>query len=448
MDITQVNYYDTHGGAAQICWYLFHQYRRLGHSSRLLVGQKKSTDPDVLEIPNDDYRNLWARVWNKAEKTFDLKWNLRLLPGGARLLAALGEINRWKDRQRGIEDFHFPATWHLLQLTPRRPDILHLHNLHGNYSFFDLRTLPNLSNEIPTIITLHDEWTMTGHCAYAINCERWRIGCGQCPDLSIYPSVKRDATAYNWERKKHLYERSRLYIASPSQWLLDRVNASIVHRAAVESRVIYHGIDLSVFQPQDPQFARKALDLPGDAWIGLFVGYGTRSNVFKDYATIEKAFFRFAAQSRERNKILICVGEEGPDQRIGSALIRFVGFQTDQARLRKYYCAADVCLHAARSEVWGLVVTEALACGTPVIGTSVGGVPEQIEEGVTGFLVPAGDSEAMAARLADLEMKRDLREQMGRNATETARKRFGLERMGNDYLNWYHEILERNKETR
>jgi glycosyltransferase involved in cell wall biosynthesis len=69
-------------------------------------------------------------------------------------------------------------------------------------------------------------------------------------------------------------------------------------------------------------------------------------------------------------------------------------------------------------------------------------VPEQIEEGVTGFLVSAADSEAMSARLADLHRDRSLWQKISHNAAETARTRFSIERMGSDYLAWYHEILQ------
>lgn len=444
MNIIQVNYYDNYGGAAQVCWYLFQRYRQLGHNSNLLVGQKRSNDPDVLEIPNDNFRNPWSRFWNKAERAFHLKLQLPLLPGVARLLAGLGEPDRWKDRQKGIEDFHFPATQHLLNLTPRRPDILHLHNLHGNYSYFDLRLLPQLSAEVPTFLTLHDEWTMTGHCAYGIDCERWKVGCGHCPDLSLYPSVRRDSTAYNWEQKRHIYEDSRLHITTPSQWLMDRAENSILNRGMVEGRVIHNGVDLSLFRPMEKQGLRRKLGIDENAWIGLFVGYGTKSNKFKDYRTIKDAFLKFSQASSEGQKILLCVGESGEEEHWDSLIIRFVEFQRNAEILAMYYNVSSVYVHAAKSENFPVVVLEALACGTPVVATAVGGIPEQIQEGATGFLIPPGDSDAMAARLLWLHTNETVRRGMGNNAAKDARARFGLVNMVAGYLDWYHEILEKN----
>jgi glycosyltransferase involved in cell wall biosynthesis len=442
LNILQVNYYDNIGGSARIGWYLFNRYRQLGHNSYLAAGLKTCQNAHVLEIPNDNYRNLWANFWNKAEKAFNLQWKLRLLPGCARLMAALGEPYRWKERQKGIEDFHFPATRCLLDLTPERPQILHAHNLHGNYFFFDMTVLPILSHSVPTIVTLHDEWMMTGHCVYTLGCERWRIGCGRCPDLTIYPAIKRDATDFNSLRKREIYKKSRLYVATPSKWLMDRARESILSPAIVDARVIHNGVDLGIFQPKDRLWARQSLELPANAWIVIFVGHFTHSNRFKDYQTVKDAFLRFSARSTSQESILLCVGEEGEDHHFGSALIRFVGYTKDMQELAKYYCAADVLTHAAHTDNFPNTVIEALACGTPVIGTAVGGVPEQIEEGVTGFLVPAADSEAMSVRITDLHRDRNLWQRMGHNAAEIARKRFSIERMGDEYLAWYHEILQ------
>ena len=123
------------------------------------------------------------------------------------------------DVARGREDFRFPASHRVLELSPRVPDVLHLHNLHGGY--FDLRVLPELSARQPTVVTMHDEWLYTGHCAYTLDSERWLEGCGSCPHLDSYPALRVDGTAENWRRKAALYKRSRLHVVCPSEWLLD-----------------------------------------------------------------------------------------------------------------------------------------------------------------------------------------------------------------------------------
>jgi len=83
-----------------------------------------------------------------------------------------------------------------------------------------------------------------------------------------------------------------------------------------------------------------------------------------------------------------------------------------------------------------------MACGTPVIATAVGGIPEQIEEGVTGFLTPLADSESMAERILQLIGDDTLRQAMGRFAARIAREAFSAHRMIDNYIRWYEEIIE------
>ncbi|MBJ6725363.1 glycosyltransferase [Geomesophilobacter sediminis] len=437
MNVLQVNFLEATGGAARISYDLFRGYRERGHGSYLAVGRKQSADPDVFEIPNEPMRNRWSGFWRSGERRLT-EGGIRLLPGLARLLARLGEPRRWREELAGVEDCHFPGTARLLDLPSRRPDLLHLHVLHGGY--FDLRLLPELSAALPTVVTLHDEWLMTGHCACTLGCERWRTGCGACPDLASYPPVKRDATAYNWQRKRMLYRDSRLYLATPSRWLMDRVYRSMLRPALAEARVIPNGVDLSVFSPGDRGAARREVGVDEGAWVALFVGHGVVKNRFKDFDTLLNAVSSLPGGTGGRRPLLICLGEEGETRVAGGAEIRFVGYQGDPHRVARFYRAADVYLHAAHADTFPTTVLEALACGTPVIATAVGGIPEQIDEGESGFLVPPGDPGAMAERIRQLQGNPALRCRMGEYAAAAARRRFSLTRMVDDYIDWYQMI--------
>ncbi|MBZ0305902.1 MAG: glycosyltransferase [Anaerolineae bacterium] len=251
MRILQASSSDTGGGAERIAWLLFEAYRQRGHESALAVGKKHSDDPDVLLIPNETTRDsaLWTGFWRRQHRKMQPVQGRGAWRVG-RVFYDLAEPIRTVRRQLGHEDFAFPATRQLLNL---QPQIFHAHNLHNGY--FDLRLLPEISRSATTILTLHDEWLLTGHCAYAIDCPLWETGCGHCPDLSLYPAIKRDATAYNWRRKAEIYRKSRLYVATPSQWLMDRVKRSMLN--PVETRVIPHGVDGSVFRPADKNAAKK-----------------------------------------------------------------------------------------------------------------------------------------------------------------------------------------------
>jgi len=200
-----------------------------------------------------------------------------------------------------------------------------------------------------------------------------------------------------------------------------------------------------VFQPADKQAARAALGLPNDITILLFVGHGTRNNQFKDYTTMEGAINRVAAKSDGNELLFVCLGEKGSEQCLGKTRILFIEYQKDLNKVAQFYQAADIYLHAARADTFPNVILEALACGTPVIGTAVGGIPEQIKDGVTGFLVPPGDADMMADRVIKLLADKKLSNYFSQQAITRTKKFFDLNHQVKNYLAWYEEILEKWK---
>jgi len=428
--ILQVSTVDIGGGAEKIARDLFTSYRTLRHRSWLAVGTKRLNDADEFLIPT--YPNRFSRsissLFNRFPHAEHISRKIETLTAPARIYNYL----------TGHENFDYPGTWNLLNLTPEPPDILHCHNLHGGY--FDLRALPFLSHQVPTVLTLHDAWLLAGHCAHSFDCERWKVGCGRCPDLSIYPTIKHDATAYNWKRKAEIFKRSQLHVVTPSKWLMDKVEESMLKPGVLASKVIPNGVDLKVFHPADRVKARESLGLPHNANILLFAANGILENIWKDYKTLRSALAEIAKSSD--NVLCIALGEAAPPERIGNIEIRFIPYQKDQEQVAQYYQAADLYLQPSRVDTFPTTVLEALASGIPVVATAVGGIPEQIVEGKTGFLVPPGDAGAMAGWVLNLLGNEGFRLQMGREAAEDAARRFSLERMVRDYLAFYREILE------
>lgn len=441
--ILQVSTRDIGGGAERVAWNLFAGYREHELTSWLAVGSQHSDDIDVFEIPRRRNSKIWASVcWFIHGRLTPLQ---KHVAGLEKLCSLLRHLARgWRpafEYMNGHEDFNFPGCHDLLQLTPSPPDLVHCHNLHGGY--FDLGFLPRLSHQVPVILTLHDAWLLSGHCAHSLDCERWRIGCGHCPDLTLYPSILRDATAYNWQRKQRIYKESKLYIATPSQWLMRKVEQSILAPNIIDSRVVPNGVDLSTFQPiADKQKARLILGLPSEISILLFAANSIQKNVWKDYLTMQAAIKIVAERLDNQRVLFIALGEEASTQHLGNAEIRFVPYQRDPKVMAQYYQAADIYIHAARADTFPNVVLEALACGTPIVATAVGGIPEQVEDGNTGFLVPQGQSKLMADRIMMLLADTDLRNRMGKQAAAVAGKRFDINRQIHDYWDWYCEIID------
>jgi glycosyltransferase involved in cell wall biosynthesis len=333
--------------------------------------------------------------------------------------------------------------------------LLHAHNLHGSY--FDLRALPHLSQAWPFFVTLHDAWMLSGHCAHSFNCDRWITGCGNCPDLTIYPAIQRDATAFNWQRKRSLYARSRLYLATPSRWLLDKVERSMLVPALSEARVIPNGVDTSVFKPADRNAARTALNLPQESAILLFAARGIRTKKWRDYQLMHSAVEQVASVYKDRKVLFIALGEAGPRSTHAGADIRFVPYIDQPETVALYYQSADLYLHAARVDNFPTTILESFACGTPVVATRVGGIPEQVralsgigdslgkndQNTATGALVEPGNLVQLTRSILELIRNKDLRFQLGRNAEIDAASRFDLQRQVSTYLDWYCDVHAR-----
>ncbi len=432
---------DEAGGAESIALQLFRGYREKGHDSFLSVGYKKGRHAAIAVLDHERYRGAWARTCLGAARSLALSGKTttgtRLLRG---LLNRIAQPRRWLEMQRGREDFDFPATWHLLAPYNPKPDILHCHNLHGGY--FDLRAIPSLSRTLPVVMTLHDAWLLGGHCAHSFECEQWETGCGTCPGLAISPSIKRDAASYNRQTKKEILSQARLYVATPSDWLMKKVQKSIVSQALIEARVIPNGIDLSLFTPGNREESRDVLGLPKDSNVVLFAAHGIRENPWKDYTALRAAIEVLASKKNNRKLLFVALGDTGEEEKRENVSLRFVPLERRERVVAGYFRAADLYVHPARIDTFPTSILEALACGTPVVATRVGGIVEQIEEGVTGYLVEPGDAHAIAHGIEQLLGDDDLRRRMGVRGAEVAERRYDRKHQADEYLGWYEKIIE------
>ncbi|HEY3797714.1 MAG TPA: glycosyltransferase [Caulobacteraceae bacterium] len=436
--ILQVNTLDSRGGAAQVALGLHRAFQRRGLDARMAVRFKSNDDPTIFALPNEE-----ARTWrSRTLLELDAKLHSGRAPNSAtkwasRLLRWSGEPGRAWEINRGLENFSFPGTWRLLAEAGFQPDVIHCHNLHSGY--FDLRALPWLSRVAPVVVTLHDAWLLSGHCAHSLDCERWRTGCGTCPDLTLPPAIHKDGTAENWKRKQSIFARSNLYVVAPSQWILERTRQSILGPAIRGARLIPHGVDLGVFRPDDRCAARIALDLPVGAKIVAFVADRVQTNAYKDWSTQTRALERLAASGKGDELVFLAIGGDEATSHVGPIEVRHVPYTNDPERLALYYRSADVLTHAARAETFGLVIAEAQACGTPVIGSRVGGIPEIIRDGQTGLLVNPGDAAALADAIGALLADPTRLAAFGAKAACDAQARFDHQRQVDEHLDFYRE---------
>jgi glycosyltransferase involved in cell wall biosynthesis len=444
LNILQVSAHDHFGGAEAIMQMLHQGYRASGNESTVAFGEKHHSESDGIFLNREEHGS-WAmrrgiRVSNFVRRQIPPKWK----PLYKQTLGiGFSQPIRMMKRLAGLEDFDHPVSRQLLELyrethSGKQPDLIHFHTLHGDY--FDFRYWPELSSRVPLYVTLHDEWMMTGHCGYALDCERWRTGCGTCPYLDSYPAIARDATATNFRRKRSIYRQSKLRVAAPSKWLLERFRSSPMSEGVLDLKHIPNGIDLTIFRSGDKRAAREILGLPQDETIFLFAASGGRANRYKDYQTIEEALTKLKGRRPDDKLSLVVLGERAESVENLGFPVRFESIRRNPERMALFYQASDLYLHAANAENYPTVILETMACGTPVVATATGGIPEQIEDGVDGFLVTPQNSIEMMMRIDDLLTNRSRIQEMGAKANQKAHLLFDQQVMIDSYLKWYLEI--------
>jgi len=211
--------------------------------------------------------------------------------------------------------------------------------------------------------------------------------------------------------------------------------------------VIYNGADLrKLSQPSAGARERIRAEF-GYAATDFVAVLVARLHELKDHQTALRAIdaarrqipglrLLLAGDGNQRSAIEQTIRDRGLAQ-----TVRLAGTREDVADL---LAASDVFLMSSISEGIPLTVIEAMAAGRPVISTAVGGLPELVEHGVTGFLAPSRDHASLAASLIELHCRPDLRKRMADVAAQRAREKFSLDGMLNSYREVYREVLNRS----
>lgn len=432
MKILSIAYADQSGGAERIALELHLSYLKLGYDARLLVKHRFTDYQNISTFPRFNgrvglsYLIKIVAEWVRARSRF--RGKARALD----CLAALSEPRRIRDYLIGNDNYSNNVGVAFYENEDWIPDFIHCHNLHGGY--FDLSVFKRWDPSIPVIITAHDTWLITGHCGYFVDCDRWTQGCGSCPDLRRYPRIRRDRTAQNLiEKRANLACAPNLHLSFPSQWLLDLFQSA--RFPCKNMYLVPYGVDLGIFNPgiKARSKIREQLNLPSDKVIIMGSAASlSKANPYKDPSTVVEAIIRL--QKSDPGRFFgILLGAGGGAFSSGSELL-FPGYIKDPNILADYYRAADIFVHAARADNFPCTILESQACGTPVVATAVGGVPEQLIVGETGLLVERENVASVERAILSLANDRELPAWRAR-AAEYAQLRFDGTKHATRYLN-------------
>jgi glycosyltransferase involved in cell wall biosynthesis len=327
---------------------------------------------------------------------------------------------RWLSWRAGVNDVLSPdalrAAHHPLV---QAADIVHFHNLHSGY--FNYLAIPRFCAGRGAVLTLHDMWSFTGHCAFSYGCERWRTGCGHCPLPGDHPSIGRDGTHLEWCLKDAVYGRSRLMVTAPSRWMADLARQSMLSRFPVHH--VPYGLDVEAYSPRNTAACRAHLGLPAETPVVLCA-----TADFKDRRKgpdVLVAAWRVLPSELKRRVTVVLMGQGGQAMaRQLEGRVRALGFCESDHLKAVAMSAADLLVMPSRADNLPLVVMEMMACGRPVVASDVGGIGDLVEDGVTGRLVPADSPEALAQAVSDLCTAPRERARLGAAARARVMERF------------------------
>lgn len=328
--------------------------------------------------------------------------------------------------------FAWLETYKLLKkIDEFKPDIIHLHNLHDSYINLSMLFSYIKKHNVPTVWTLHDCWSFTGQCPHftIVKCDKWKVGCHNCPQYKEYPASLYDNTKKMWQLKKKWFTGVKnMTIVTPSEWLAGLARESYLKQYPIE--VINNGIDLNVFKPTHSNF-REQYGIPGDKYIvlGVSFAWGYRKGL--------DCFVEMAEKLGEQYQIVLVGTDDEIDKNLPHNIISIHRTQ-NQKELAEVYSAADVFVMPTREENYPTVNMEAIACGTPVVTFDTGGSPEMLDD-KTGIVVNANDIEATKKAIKDICEKKMCNDD---EYIVAYSKNFDMKKRFAEYIELYANVLE------
>ena len=403
-------------GAGVAAFRLHKSLRDAGTESNMLVCEKLSADPYVFKIKEDPHTRVERFIRGFLHK----------LENGLNLL---GPQNVFSVMASGIQ--RHPLI--------RNADVVHLHNIHWSNRNLSLLLL---YLKKPVIWTFHDMWPITGHCFYAYSCGRWQTGCGKCPDLDIFPKILYDSTALQWKLKKHIYEKTRPTIVAPSAWLENTAKISPLFSNCRVTRIPY-GIDQTEFKFVDKLTARNDLHLDATrkylAWVASDI-----KDTRKGFSYFERTMMNLKKLNKIKNIGILLVGKGESNYRLLKShfQVNIFGHISRSEYLSLVLCASDMLVSTAIQDNLPNIILESFACGTPVAGFNVGGIPDIVKHNVNGYLASVGDCEGLAKGIDSLLSNPMKLQDMGNCAVKTVSEEFTYKLQADRHMNLYRQAVE------
>ncbi|WP_315905501.1 glycosyltransferase [Vibrio fluvialis] len=413
MKILLVNYSDTDGGAARACYRLLTALKKNGVDAKLLVLHKGSDDSDVICLESKAAILLVKGLYFIENKIINrlfgptIQFSLHLLTSGL----VRQKINRYN------------------------PDIVHLHwTSRGVLSFFDIRKL-----KAPVVITPHDNNYFRAGCHVRGDCLSYKNACTDCPSIQNNKWLLTKL----YQIKKHYLSSKKIKFIALSKWMRREILSSEVYDALNHTITdIYNPLDCNVYNPVEKGLAKKILGL-SDKKIILF-GALNKNNKNKGLDLFIEAMRHLLASNPTICNEVELVALGGGDDSIENLLnikVHSIKKLSDDLSLKLYYSAADVMVVPSRQETLPQSATEAIACGTPVVGFDDTGVADVVQHLESGYICDKFSTKQLSDGIKYC-LVNNAHNEMSKNSRSRALSFFSEEAVISSYLSLYESECE------
>jgi len=307
-----------------------------------------------------------------------------------------GFVKRKSDKSLGLFSYPILGTDVSKYKAVQEADVIYLHwVLHGFLNLKGIEDLAKLNK--PVVVFMHDMWTITGGCHYSFDCKKYRSGCGACPIFG--GNDENDLSAVEFRKKMKLFSKyDNFFFVSPSEWLSDCARDSLLTR----NKPVFHIpniVDTTIYKPFEKNIAKRILNIDEDQTVISF-GAVILNSPYKGSEYLVQALNNLAGdKGLDIDKVTVVVFGTGYNKEMDDMIpfkTRFMGYMKDEYSMNVIYNATDVFVAPSLAETFGLVILEALCCGTPVVGFNVGGIPDLIDHKINGYLANYKDADDLA----------------------------------------------------
>jgi len=420
MRIAHLNSSNIHGGSGRAAYRIHKSLKEVGLDSRMFVLREFSPDLDVKVVSDKWVGKFLKKVRPRYEKQI---------------------LNKYRSREKKIFSIASKGINVTKEKIIRDSDIINLHWI--NRGFLSLKSIEQIGKlNKPIVWTLHDMWAFTGGCHYSGGCSRYKDRCGECPILNS--NKFRDLSWKILSRKMKVFKELNLTILTPSNWLADCVKSSFLFKDCT-IKVIPNPIDINVFKPIGKEKAREILNLSNNKYLVLF-GVSSKANIKrKGVNYLIEALLIISHKFPELSeKIELLVFGIPYSEKIENIPFKthFLGALHDDFTIDLCYNAADVFVLPSIEDNLPNTVIESLACGTPVVGFNVGGIPDMLTHKRNGYLADYKSSEDIARGIKWILEDKSRLSRLSKNAREKVLKNYTYEIIGEKYLKLYADLLK------